>query len=396
MSAVQSFLLALIIIFAVPWLVWRFLGLERFAPLAIVQIVGGVVLGPGVLGHIVPQFHAAVFNPATITALGGIANWAVMIFVFLAGVELDLASAWNNKRDAGITAALALILPFIFGGSFMMFLLAQNSNWIGTSGTTAQVVLGAGMACAVTALPILVLLMQELGILNTSFGQRIMRYASLDDVAIWGVLAAILLEWNRLGTQLLFLAGFALAAVLYRRFMPRFNENERWPIALIWLAAVALAADAAGLHFMVGAFLAGVITEKKWFDQTRFEYLRQSVLMLLMPIFFLSTGLRTRFDVGGIAVVLAAIGFLVASVTGKLLGVQVAAHLLNWRAGEAKIAGWLLQTKALIMIIFVNVLLDKAIISSNLFTALLLMAVISTALTTPIVRPKLMAQAGLG
>ena len=111
-----------------------------------------------------------------------------------------------------------------------------------------------------------------------------------------------------------------------------------------------------------------------------------------MPIFFLSTGLRTRFDVGGLTVVLAALGFLVASVGGKLVGVQLAGKFLNWRKGEAWVVGWLLQTKALIMIIFVNVLLDRAIISASLFAALLLMAVASTALTIPIARPALKAR----
>ena len=134
MSPAQSFLVALLIIFTVPWMVWRFLKLDSCAPLAIIQIIGGVALGPGVLGHFMLQFHAAIFTPATITALGGIANWSVMVFVFLAGAELDLTSAWENRRDAGTTAALALIVPFIFGSGFMVFLLSHSVGWFGTSG----------------------------------------------------------------------------------------------------------------------------------------------------------------------------------------------------------------------------------------------------------------------
>src|SRR3546814_6013378 len=75
------------------------------------------------------------------------------------------------------------------------------------------------MACAVTALPILVLFMEKLAILREPIGQRILRYASLDDIAIWGVLALILVDWERIGRQAMFLLGFAVAAWLIRRLM---------------------------------------------------------------------------------------------------------------------------------------------------------------------------------
>jgi Kef-type K+ transport system membrane component KefB len=119
------------------------------------------------------------------------------------------------------------------------------------------------------------------------------------------------------------------------------------------------------------------------------DLLRHHVLLVLMPVFFLSTGLRTNWEMGGWSVFLAAALLLVASVTGKLVGLQWAGKILNWQKGEASLIGWLLQTKALIMIIFANVLLDKQIISSETFTALLLMAVGSTMLTTPVVTPML-------
>jgi Kef-type K+ transport system membrane component KefB len=129
--------------------------------------------------------------------------------------------------------------------------------------------------------------------------------------------------------------------------------------------------------------------EAAWFDQDRMDQLRHHVLLVMMPVFFLSTGLRTNWDVGGAAVFLAAALLLAASVSGKLLGVRLAGRILDWAPGEAGIIGWLLQTKALIMIIFANILLDKQVISSETFTALLLMAVASTMLTVPVVAPRL-------
>ena len=386
MSSTEAFLLALIIIFSVPYIVWRLLKLDSCAPLAIVQIVGGVVLGPGILGALAPAFHAAVFTPGTITALSGIANWAVMIFVFLAGCELELHEAWAQRRDAVTTATLALIMPLVFGLVAAMLLLQWGNQWRGANGASWQVVLGTGMACAVTALPILVLLLQKLEILRTPFGQRILRYASLDDLAIWAVLAAILLDWQRLGMQLGFMGLFALACLIYRRMMAALEGQDRWPVALLWLLICGFGADYSGLHFMVGAFMAGAVSERQWFNTERFDQFREAILLAVMPVFFLSTGLKTAWHMGGVTILAAALLLLVVSVGGKLAGVVLAGRILRWPKGDAWVIGWLLQTKALIMIIFANVLLDKAIISADLFTALLLMAVFSTTLTIPMVR----------
>ncbi len=216
-----------------------------------------------------------------------------------------------------------------------------------------------------------------------------LRYASLDDIAIWGVLALILLDWERVGRQAGFLVGFAAATWAIRVLMVRLQEKDRWYVALIWLAACGFAADWAGLHFMVGAFLSGAVLQAEWFDRTRMDLFRDHILLAIMPVFFLSTGLRTQWDVGGVAVFAAAGLLLVASVAGKLAGVHMAGRILKWPRGEASVIGWLLQTKALIMIIFANILLDKAIISNATFTALLLMAVGSTMLTIPMVTPRL-------
>jgi len=382
----ESFLLALIIIFSVPYLVWRVLRMERCAPLAIVQIVGGVVLGPGILGAAFPAWHQAIFNPQTLLALNGIASWAVMLFVFLAGVELDLVDAWRSRRDTGLTAGLALIVPFVFGAIIGALLLQQSAGWMGAKGNAAQFIFGVGMACAVTALPILVLLLERLDILRSPFGQRVLRYASLDDVAIWAVLAAILLDWERLGRQGLFLIAVIPASLALRKLMARLSEADRWFVLPIWVALTGFSADWAGLHFMVGAFIAGVVCERSWFALERLDQFRNALLLAFMPVFFLSTGLRTRWEMGGTTVLLAGLALLVAATSGKLFGVHIAGRWLGWRKGESFVIGWLLQTKALIMIIFVNILLDREIISPSLFTSLLLMAVISTVLTMPMVR----------
>ncbi len=394
MNTTEIFLVAMLIIFTVPYLIWRLGDTDHFAPLVVVQILTGIVLGPGVLGAALPEYYAFVFTPAVVQALNGIAWWAVMVFVWLAGIELDLHEAWRYRRESAVTAGLALGLPLMFGCGAALLLLAQQ-GWIGVAAERWQFVLGIGMACAVTALPILILLMEKLEILRQPLGQRILRYASVDDVAIWGVLALILMDWQRVGRQAAFLAAFVVVGVAFRRLMAWLPERDRWYVGLIWLAACALGADGSGLHFMVGAFLAGAIMDSHWFDRDKLDQLRHHVLLVMMPVFFLSTGLRTNWQVGGGAVFLAAAWLLAAAVAGKLIGAHVAGRLLGWQRGEASLVGWLLQTKALIMIIFANVLLDKRIITSETFTALLLMAVASTMLTVPMVAPMLRRLGGV-
>jgi Kef-type K+ transport system membrane component KefB len=202
-------------------------------------------------------------------------------------------------------------------------------------------------------------------------------------------LALILLDWERVGRQGMFLLGFAVIAYLFRRMMARLPERDRWYLAFIWLAVCGYAADWSGLHFMVGAFLAGAVMDADWFNHDDMDKLRHFVLMIIMPVFFLSTGLRTNWQLGGASVFIAAGVLLAAAVVGKLVGLQLAGKILKWEKGEASLIGWLLQTKALIMIIFANVLLDKQIITDETFTALLIMAVMSTMLTVPMAAPML-------
>ncbi|WP_300712983.1 cation:proton antiporter [Limnohabitans sp.] len=388
MNTTEIFLIAMAIIFTVPYLIWRVGKTDYYAPLVVVQILTGILLGPGILGKAFPEYYQFVFSAPVIQSLNGIAWWAVMLFVMIAGIELDLSKAWAYRRESSVTAGLALGTPLLFGCAAALLLL-NGSSWMGPKALSWQFVLGVGMACAVTALPILILLMEKLDILRQPLGQRILRYASLDDIAIWGVLALILMDWDRVGRQVVFLLTFTLVCVFFRKGMRCLQERDRWYVALIWLAVVAFGADWAGLHFMVGAFLAGAVMDSDWFDQEKMDLLRHHVLLVLMPVFFLSTGLRTNWDVGGVAVFGVAALLLVASVSGKLLGIRLAGRILNWPAGEASIIGWLLQTKALIMIIFANILLDKQIITHETFTALLLMAVASTMLTVPMVAPQL-------
>ena len=133
MGTTEIFLIALTIIVSVPYLAWRLLRTDYWAPLVVVQIIGGILLGPGVLGAAFPEYYAFVFNPQVIGSLNGIAWWAVMMFVFVAGLELDITDAWANRRETTITAAGALLTPLVTGAIAAAFLL-RGPGWIGPNG----------------------------------------------------------------------------------------------------------------------------------------------------------------------------------------------------------------------------------------------------------------------
>ena len=116
-STTELFLVAMLIIFTVPYLVWRLGRTEYYAPLVVVQIITGILLGPGVLGAWIPDYYRSLFTPPVIQSLNGIATWAVMVFVWIAGLELDLHAVWRNRRESGITAGLALGVPLFLGAT---------------------------------------------------------------------------------------------------------------------------------------------------------------------------------------------------------------------------------------------------------------------------------------
>ena len=139
-----------------------------------------------------------------------------MLFVWTAGIELDLKAALKKKKDTGITALFALGTPLIFG-SALAFIISRYTGWVGKSAHEWQFIVGIGMATAVTALPILVLLMEKLGILKKELGKRTLRYASLDDLLIWAVLAIIIMDWERVGRQIAFLPIFAAVSYILEK-----------------------------------------------------------------------------------------------------------------------------------------------------------------------------------
>lgn len=383
-NSTEVYLFVLLGIFLVPYLFWRLFKTDNYAPLPVVQIVIGILFGPGIFGYFLPDAYSTLFNQDSIKMLAGVATLAVVLFVFTAGLEVDIQEAWKEKRDSLTTSFFALITPLVVG-SVLAFIISFNEKWLGPETKKWQFVLSVGMAMAVTALPILVLLLEKMNILKSEIGVRCLRYASFDDIAIWTVFALILLDWDRLTKQLIFFGSYIIVSYLIIKYSNKIKQKDRIHFSIFWLLLCSYASDWAGLHYIVGGFLAGFVLSEEWIGKQTLEDLRKYVLLLIMPVFFLNTGLKTDWQLTDFTVIYLAIALFFFQAFGKILGVLISAKILKWPKRDAKIIGWLLQTKALIEIIFCTVMLDKGIISTEMFTALLFMAILSTVSTTPVV-----------
>src|SRR6187431_2449591 len=164
MTTTEIFLIAMVIIFTVPYLIWRVLRTDYYAPLVVVQTVTGILLGPGVLGAAFPDYYNFVFTPPVVLSLNGLALWAVTLFVWIAGIELDIGAAWRQRRETFLAAGTALGSPLLLGCIAALFLVGPA--WIGAAAQPWQFVIAMGMSCAVTALPILFLLLEKLELLR--------------------------------------------------------------------------------------------------------------------------------------------------------------------------------------------------------------------------------------
>ena len=146
----ENLLLAMFVIFALPWAAWRALGGTSILPLVVVQIIVGILLGPGVLGAWSPDIYQSLFRVEVIAGINAVAQWAVILFVFVAGLELDVTDAWNKRRETTLAAGFALVVPLVLG-ALVAWGMVQSPGWVGDKGQVWQTVLGIGMACAVTA-----------------------------------------------------------------------------------------------------------------------------------------------------------------------------------------------------------------------------------------------------
>ncbi len=367
-------------------------------PLVIGEIVAGIMLGPSLLGLVAPDVSAWLFPPAAVPFLEILAEIGLIFFMFLIGLELNPKYLKGQLNVAILTSHVSIIVPFSLGTLIALFLYPQLSN-SGVSFTAFSLFLGAAMS--ITAFPVLARIITEKNLQNTRIGSLALTCAAVDDVTAWCLLAVAIAvaKTNRmvdaLPTVLLAAIYIGFMLTVGAKFMQRlakyYERTKRlnqFVLALLFSAVIAsaLITELIGIHLIFGAFLIGVIMPKDaGFTREIAIRLEEFILIIMLPVFFAHSGLRTQIGLLNSPELWLLCGMVVAvAIVGKYAGTYVAARFSGINQQDASALGWLMNTRGLTELIVLNIGLDLNVISPLLFTMLVIMALVTTFMTSPL------------
>ncbi|KAJ5167606.1 uncharacterized protein N7482_003200 [Penicillium canariense] len=371
-------------------------------PRVIAEVIGGIILGPSVMGRI-PGFTDAIFPAASIPSLNVVANLGLVLFLFLVGLETDLRFLMSNWRVALSVSAAGMILPFGLGCAISYGLY----NHFHDDPSTVPIKFGTymlfiGIAMAITAFPVLCRILTELKLLGTRVGVIVLSAGVGNDVVGWILLALCVALVNAgsgltalwvllVCTGYLLFLSFIFKPIFFR-FLERTGSLQKGPsqsvVTLTLLIALASAffTQAIGVHAIFGGFVIGLICPHEGgFAIKLTEKIEDLVAALFLPLYFTLSGLSTNLGlldsaiVWGYVVGVIAIAFI-AKVTGGALASRWCGLL--WR--ESFSIGVLMSCKGLVELIVLNIGLQAKILSTRTFTIFVVMALVTTFLTTPL------------
>jgi Kef-type K+ transport system membrane component KefB len=371
---------------------------------AVGEIIIGILLGPSLFGWVAPQSFAVVFHSVPPEPLLVLSQLGLVLLMFQIGLEFDFAhlTERTNRRAVLRVAVASLVLPF--AGGFLLSLL-MTAGGTGSAATALNTALFVATAFSITALPILGRIMVEFDLTRTRMGVIAISAAAINDVVGWLLLALVTtltvshFDGAEFARRVLFVSLFALGSgfivrPLLKKAIRRSNPRAGQLTAnllgglLVLIFTAAMTTYVIGIFAIFGGFMMGVIL----FDEADLvnawrERVGGFVSVFFLPIFFTYTGLRT--SIGGldrttdwgwcVAIV------VVASLT-KWGGAYLAARRSGFAHAEAGMIGFMMNTRALMELIIINVGLDLGVISPKTFTMLVIMAIVSTVITTPALR----------
>jgi len=392
-DSVLSVLLALILIVVTARIIGSGLNLLGQPPV-IGEILGGILLGPSFFGRVSPDLSAAVFPASSAPILNMIAQLGVILYMFLVGLELDPRLLTQSGRAMFAIVHAGIAAPFALGSLVSLALYAA----VGIAGTPfPSFALFVGAAVSVTAFPVLARILTDQGISRSPLGQLTLGCAALGDVAAWCLLAlAVAADQahpsSALSTLLLTVGYVAVMLAIVRPLLSRtVADLERrghltdGGLSIMAVAALvsALTTEVIGIHAIFGAFLLGAVVPRGRVSEEVTTQTEGIVRVVLLPVFFAYTGLRTQLGLLTTGEEWALCGAICAVATagkwgGSLLGARVAG--LGWR--DAAAVGALMNTRGLVELIVLNIGLDLHILSPTLFAMFVIMA-LATTTTSP-------------
>jgi Kef-type K+ transport system membrane component KefB len=397
-SPLSNLFLQLVVIIACSRLVGRIF--TAFGQPAVVgEMAAGILLGPSLFGLIAPGAFAFVFPTTSFGTLRLLSQIGVCLFMFTVGMELNVSHVRHRAQAAVVVSHASIIFPYLLGVGAAYFLYTQMAA-PGASFLAFGLFMGISMS--ITAFPVLARILQERGLSKTALGSTAITCAAVDDVTAWSILAfvvAVTRAGNVAGSALNLLLVLAFVATMVwgvKPLLPRLvgssqlsqDDPPKGALATIVcvLLIAALATEIIGIHALFGAFLAGAIMpETNQFRQKLSVRIENFSTVLLLPLFFVFTGLRTQIsllnDVQGWLI---CGGVVVIATVGKLGGTAITARLTGMNWSESLQLGALMNTRGLMELIALNIGYDLGVLSPKIFTILVVMALATTMLTGPL------------
>ncbi len=368
-------------------------------PSVVGEMAAGILLGPSLFGMLAPDAFAFVFPETSIGALRLFSQIGVCLFMFAVGMELNVEHVKHKAHTAVVVSHASIVFPYLLGVGLAYFL----SSHLAAPGTTfVPFALFMGISMSITAFPVLARILQERGLSRTPLGSTALTCAAVDDVTAWTILALVVAiarasslagaGWN----LLLVLLFVAVMVVGVKRVVPRMLGAERLAEeapsrgtlagGVCVVVASALCTEVIGIHALFGAFLAGAIMpETGGFRHKLGVRVESFSSVLLLPLFFAFTGLRTQIGLLNSAQDwLVCLAVIAVATLGKLGGSALAARLTGMNWCESLQLGALMNTRGLMELIALNIGYDLGILSPRIFAMLVIMALATTMLTGPL------------
>lgn len=389
-------LLQIIVIMAFARL-FGFLFKKIGQPAVIGEIVAGIVLGPSIVGAFFPEINHFLFPAASLGTLNFLSQIGLILFMFIIGMELDLKAIGKQAYAAVIISHASIIIPYTLGMGLAYFIYRDYAP-AGTS--FLSFALFMGIAMSITAFPVLARILQEKGLTRSRLGAMALTCAAADDLTAWCILAAVIaLVKSGSSISVLYTIGLAILYVLImlklvRPYLDRLShvydnkEKKRTPIiALLFVLLIvsSYVTSIIGIHALFGAFMAGVIMPSSFsFRKIVIDKIEDVSIILLLPLFFVITGLRTQIGLINESAMWITFGWIIlVAVAGKFGGSALAARMVGQSWKDSLSIGVLMNTRGLMQLIVLNIGYDLGILSPEIFAMMVLMALVTTFMTGP-------------